>query len=326
MIRLAGQPLLTAAAMRAAEDRVIAAGATVEALMRRAGEAVAAVVGRLAAGSETLILCGPGNNGGDGYVAAIALAAVGLPVRVAATGEPHSDAARAARARWTGPVEAIDTADAAPILVDALFGTGLSRALDADLVHHLHHLNDRARLSIAIDLPSGVATDDGACLSDSPVYDLVLALGAAKPAHLLYPAAGRAREVRILDIGITATSDIRVLDRPIYPAPGPADHKYTRGMVGVVAGAMPGATALAASAAAHAGAGYVLLLGSATDRLPHAIVRRRYDPALLADKRIGALVIGPGLGRDARAAERLDDALAAPCPLVIDGERASPAR
>ena len=102
--------------------------------------------------------------------------------------------------------------------------------------------------------------------------------------------------------------------------PGPDSHKYTRGMVAVVAGAMPGAAALAATAAAHAGTGYVLLLGSATDRLPHAIVRRRYDAAALDDPRIGVIVIGPGLGRDDKARERLDAALATPHPLVIDGD------
>jgi hydroxyethylthiazole kinase-like uncharacterized protein yjeF len=91
-------------------------------------------------------------------------------------------------------------------------------------------------------------------------------------------------------------------------------------MVAVVAGAMPGAGALAASAAARAGAGYVLLLGSATDRLPHAIVRRRFTAEALEDQRIGAVVIGPGLGRDERAEERLVASLASGRPLVIDGD------
>jgi len=306
--------------MRAAEDAAIEQGATVGSLMARAGREIAIAVRRLAGASPILILCGPGNNGGDGYVTATELAAAGCEVRVAAIGEPKTDAARDARARWTGPVEALAEAAPAAVLVDALFGTGLTRGLDSDIPRHMHRLRDRAELAIAVDLPSGVSTDDGACLSDIPVFDLTLALGAIKPAHVLQPAAEHARAIRILGIGVPVASDTTVLARPLLSPPGPQDHKYTRGMVAIIAGAMPGAAVLAATAAAQAGAGYVLLLGSATDRLPHAIVRRRYDADLLDDPRIGALVIGPGLGRDDRARERLGAALASEAPLVIDGD------
>ncbi|MFN3436042.1 MAG: NAD(P)H-hydrate epimerase, partial [Sphingomonas sp.] len=113
-----GAPVLTAAAMRAAEERAIAAGSTVTELMERAGTGVAEWVHRLAAGSEVLILCGPGNNGGDGYVAARLLASRGVPVRVAALGEPKPAAAAAARAAWGGAVEALtEGTEAAPVLV-----------------------------------------------------------------------------------------------------------------------------------------------------------------------------------------------------------------
>lgn len=317
MILPEGQPILTAAQMRDAEA---ASGHTTDALMARAGAAVAEQVRRLAMGAEVLIVCGPGNNGGDGYVAAAVLKRSGVPVRVAARGEPMSDAARRARAGWDGPVEALADATPAPVLVDALFGTGLSRPLDGTTAAVLHRLHASARLSIAIDLPSGAAIDDGACLSDGPAFDLTLALGCLKPAHLLHPAAGRSRAVRVLDIGVSAASDVMALGRPGIRAPSAADHKYTRGLVAVVAGRMPGAAALAAIAAARSGAGYVLLLGSSTDRLPHAIVRRRYSPEALADDRIGALLIGPGLGRDEAAVAKLDAALACPRPLVLDGD------
>lgn len=317
---LDGRPILTAAEMRAAEERAIANGATVESLMARAGREVAAAARALLAEGEVLVLCGPGNNGGDGYVAAAELAAAGLQVRVAATGEPRTDAARNARAGWNGPIESIADAEPAPILIDALFGTGLTRPLDDCLVEHLQRLSGGARVSIAVDLPSGGATDDGTLLSDPPVFDLVLALGAAKPSHVLYPAAARARDVRILDIGIDASSGVCALAKPELSPPPFDAYKYSRGMVAVVAGTMPGATALAAIAAAHAGAGYVLLLGAATDRLPHAIVKRRYSSDLLDDSRIGSLLIGPGLGRDDAARERLAAALASRHPLVIDGD------
>lgn len=317
MTPIDGQPILTAAQMRDAER---ASGASTDALMARSGAAIAEQVRRLAMGAEVLVACGPGNNGGDGYVAAAALKCAGFPVRVAATGEPTSDAARIARNSWKGPVESLAEAAPTPVLVDTLFGTGLSRPLDDALVAGLRRLHAGARLSIAVDLPSGVATDDGACLSDVPAFDLTLALGALKPAHVLHPAAGCARAVRVLDIGVHAASDVAALAAPMLRSPSAEDHKYTRGMVAIVAGRMPGAAALAATAAARSGAGYVLLLGGTTDRLPHAIVRRRYDSDALNDARIGALLIGPGLGRDDAARAKLDDALASDHPLVLDGD------
>lgn len=320
MTPLAGQPILTAAVMRAAEARAIAAGASIVSLMARAGEAVADAVRRLQPGADVLVLCGPGNNGGDGYVAAASLAASGHPVRVAALGEPRSDAAREARARWSGPVEPLSNAAPASVVIDALFGTGLTRALEDEPAAALRRLVEAARWSLAIDLPSGVATDTGEVFGDVPRLDLTLALGAAKPAHVLEPAASLSRTIRVADIGVAIESDVMTLARPRLAAPTSADHKYTRGLVAVIAGAMPGASALAALGAAHGGAGYVLLLGSATDRLPHAVVRRRFSPQALADERIGAVLVGPGLGRDDAAQEKLTAALASDRPLVIDGD------
>jgi hydroxyethylthiazole kinase-like uncharacterized protein yjeF len=320
MTSLGWKPLLTAAEMRAAEDEAIAKGATVQGLMDRAGREVAAMVRRLASGHEVLVLCGPGNNGGDGYVAATVLQAAGIPVRVAASGEPRSEAAIAARAGWTGPVEPLDGVAPAPVLVDALFGTGLSRPLDIAIADTLIRLRDRARLAIAVDLPSGVSTDDGARLNEIPVFDLTLALGAAKPSHLLYPAAEHCGTVRILDIGVPVSSNALILGRPCVAVPGPDSHKYNRGMVAVVGGEMRGAAELAALAAMRAGAGYVLLLADGAVGQPHAIVRKAFAAEALADRRIGALVIGPGLGRGPLAMERLDQALASPCPLVLDGD------
>jgi ADP-dependent NAD(P)H-hydrate dehydratase / NAD(P)H-hydrate epimerase len=320
MTRLDGGAILTAAEMRAAEDRAIAGGATVASLMARAGEAVATAVRRVQPGADVLVLCGPGNNGGDGYVAAASLAASGQPVRIAAIGEPRSGAAREARAAWTGPVERLGDAAPASVVVDALFGTGLSRRLDVDAAAALRRLVEESRWSLAVDLPSGVETDTGRVFGETPRFDLTLALGAAKPAHVLEPAASLSASVRVADIGVAAEGAVRTLARPRLNPPSAADHKYTRGLVAVIAGRMPGASALAAEGAAHGGSGYVLLLGSATDRLPHAIVRRRFEAESLADDRIGAVLIGPGLGRDDAAREKLGAALACDRPLVIDGD------
>jgi len=319
MTPIAGKPIVTAAEMRAAEQRAITTGTSVETLMDRAGKGVAAAVHRLAAGAPVLVLCGPGNNGGDGYVAAAALAVAGHDVRVAASAEPTSDAAKAARAGWSGPVESLDDAKPAPVLVDALFGTGLSCGLDAGLSARLCALAAAARLSIAVDLPSGVATDDGAVLSRVPDFDLTLALGAVKLAHLLQPAARHCGAVRLIEIGVAADGAAQVLARPNLPAPGPDSHKYNRGMVVVIGGAMRGAALLAATAAMRAGAGYVALLVGG-DGGPHALVHRAFADQPLDDQRIGTLLIGPGLGRDAGAADKLDKALASDRPLVIDGD------
>lgn len=316
MIPIDGMPIVTAAQMRAAEA---ASGEPAGALMARAGQAVGVAVRRLAGNHEVLVLCGPGNNGGDGYVAAAWLAARGVTVRVATTGEPRGEIALAARAGWTGAVESLADARPAAVVVDALFGTGLSRALDAAILRDLTRLIHHAQLSIAIDLPSGLASDDGALLGAVPGADVTLALGAVKPAHVLQPAARWCGDVRLLDIGVPVESADAVLPIPQLRTPGADDHKFSRGMVAVIAGRMPGAAALAASTAAHA-CGYVLLLGSATDRLPHAIVRRRWSDEALSDARIGAVVIGPGLGRDEAATAKLDAALASDRPLVIDGD------
>jgi hydroxyethylthiazole kinase-like uncharacterized protein yjeF len=319
MTPLGGKPVLTADEMRAAEERAIAAGSSVETLMDRAGKGVAEAVGRLASGAPVLVLCGPGNNGGDGYVAAAALAAAGLDVRLAACAEPSSDAAKQARARWSGAVETIADAGPAPVLVDALFGTGLSRPLDGALAAKLCALADAARLAITIDLPSGVTTDEGDVLGNVPRFDLTLALGAAKPAHLLQPAARYCGAVRLIDIGIDVSSDAHVIEKPSLDRPGPDSHKYNRGMVAVVGGAMLGAGLLASVAAMRAGAGYVALLGEGADG-PHALVHKPFDDDSLGDERIGALLIGPGLGRDSTAAAKLDRVLATDHPLVVDGD------
>ncbi|WP_322963705.1 NAD(P)H-hydrate dehydratase [Sphingomonas fuzhouensis] len=323
MTPIDGLPVLTAAEMRAAEQSAMAAGVAEATLMERAGGLVAQAVARLAAGREVLVLCGPGNNGGDGYIAAAALRRQGLSVRVAASHDPRSDGALWARTAWDGPIESLDRVDPAPVLVDAIFGTGLSRAPDDAVQTVLARLVAAAGLRIAVDLPSGVSTDDGKTWGQVPRFDVTLALGAVKPSHLLQPAASVMGHVRLLDIGVPVSSQVRVLTQPALPEPDAASHKYSRGMVAVVAGSMSGASELAALAALRAGAGYVLHLASdrcPASAAPHAIVRRAYVGEALDEKRIGAAVIGPGLGRDGDARDRLAAALSSGRPLVIDGD------
>ena len=310
-------PILTAAEMLAAERSAMAQGETVETLMDRAGRAVAEAVWRFGGGRPVLILCGPGNNGGDGYVAARYLAKRGVDVRVAAFGLPGTDASRAAREAWAGPVEALEDADDAPVLVDALFGTGLARPLGDTLVKNLARLTKRRPFTVAVDVPSGVGSDDGVNLGAVPAH-LTLALGALKPAHVLQPAAALCGIVKVADIGVTAVSKVLLLTRPHIQQPDPESHKYRRGLVGIIGGEMPGAGALSASAAIRI-AGYVLVSGMDGMALPHAVVHRPCE-AILEDRRVGALLVGPGLGRGPEARQRLDQILEKSCPIVLDAD------
>jgi len=315
-----GRPILTAAQTRAAEETVFATGVTVDEAMEKAGAAVAEAAWRFAGRLPTLILCGPGNNGGDGYVIARLLRERGVDVRVASCGETRSGAALANRERWIGPVERLADAVPAPLMIDALFGTGMARPLDPPVAAALGRLASAARWRIAVDLPSGVGTDDGSLLGPAIGYDLTVALACLKPAHLLQPAAGLMGRIVVADIDIPAHSELHEICRPDLPAPGPSDHKYKRGYVVVIEGAMPGAALLSAMAAQRGGAGYVTLVGS-SEQGPAALVRRGdgIDP-ILADDRVGAAVIGPGLGRDEASFVRLQRALESGRPLILDAD------
>ena len=329
--------VLTAAQMRAAEQALIGAGTSVDDLMQRAGRGAAEWVWRMAAGRSVTVLCGPGNNGGDGYVIAQALRERGVPVAVVAAAEPQTGAARTARGLYQGEVLGTSATPHAPrqaqddrVLVDCLFGTGLARPLSDELFALLTRLAAAHRQLIAVDLPSGVASDSGAVLNAGlPSYDLTIALGAWKWAHWMMPAAALMGERRLVQIGIDAAaqrdaSTPRLLARPRLAAPAADAHKYTRGLVVIVAGAMPGAAIHAARAAEHGGAGYVKVLTGGRDlKLPDdLVVDARPLGEALADPRIAAVVIGPGLGRDGLARDSLHQVLHGAChaPTVVDAD------
>ena len=311
------RPILTADAMRAAEAAAIDAGTSVEELMERAGAGLAEAVYRFAGPLATLILCGPGNNGGDGYVAARHLKERGVSVRVAALAEPTSDAAQWARSQWDGEVEVLsaDTA-VAPLVIDALFGTGLKRGLESAVTEQLSRLCGGAVVSVACDLPSGVETDSGAEVSAAPGSDLTVTFGALKPAHRLFPAMHRCGRVVLADIGIAVGTQWHEIAPPVLPPLDPGGHKYDRGLVHALAGKMPGAIALAATAAAKAGAGYVRVSTSRPiESLPASVVQ--VDTAEVNDERIGCLLVGPGMGDIPQV---LTLALTSKAPKVIDAD------
>jgi hydroxyethylthiazole kinase-like uncharacterized protein yjeF len=315
-----GRPILTAEAMRAAEHAAIDGGTSVEQLMERAGAALAEVAYRFAGPLPALILCGPGNNGGDGYVAARYLAAQGVQVRVAALSEPRSAAAQWAHARWDGPVESLSIETRPePLVIDALFGTGLKRGLEGAETQTLSSLCEAAVVRVTCDLPSGVEADTGEELSEVPSFDLTVTFGALKPAHRLAPAMHKCGRVILADIGITAPASWHEIGAPVLPALRSDGHKYERGLVHALAGKMPGAIALAAKAAARSGAGYVRVSTSRPiDGLPASIVQ--VDTAEVNDLRIGCLLVGPGLGDIPQV---LTLALTSKAPKVIDADAIS---
>lgn len=311
-------PILTTAAMRAAEAACAAAGTSLAELMDRAGAAVADTAWRMAAGGPVLILCGPGNNGGDGYVAAHLLAGRGAEVRVAALAEPATDLARAARARWEGPVEALSCETTpAPLVVDALFGVGLTRPVGDDLAAILRRFAGRRVL--AVDVPSGVDGDGARDWAPPLPANVTLALGALKPAHVLLPAAAHCGRVLLAPIGISADRAMRTAPRPRDTAPGAMAHKFNRGMVLVRSGPMPGAARLAAAAALRSGAGYVVLSGVESAPFDAIIAEGagRYGERL-GDARVGAVILGPGYPADEILDRDVAAALDSGKSLVLD--------
>lgn len=314
--------------MRSAEEALFAQGLSPFALMERAATRAAQWVQRIAAGRAISVLCGPGNNGGDGYIIARECRRAGLGVTVLAPLEPATEQARAARASWL----ALKGATVAPsgkaatggVLIDCLFGSGLTRPLIAEHALLLRDLARRHQFTIAIDLPSGIASDSGETLADRLApCDVTLALGAWKFAHCLASARSCMGTIRLVPIGIAAQADAaQRIERPSIDPPASSAHKYSRGLCAIIAGAMPGAALLSASAAMRAGAGYVKVLSeTALARVPASLVVESDGLGkALADQRIAAMLVGPGLGRDAGACARLEAALDAGKPLVLDAD------
>lgn len=315
--------VLTVAQMQAAEQAIFDAGTSVDELMDIAGSGAAEWIRRVAAGRSVTVLCGPGNNGGDGYVIARRLREFGNSVTVVAPLEPSTEAARNAREAYGGPVQTSGKSAQGEVFVDCLFGSGLSRPLSAEHALLLRDLAERHAYRVAVDLPSGVESDSGALLNERlPAFDLTLCLGAWKFAHWKLPARAMMGAKRLVPIGVDATEGAACLvERPSLAPPGDESHKYTRGLCLVVAGAMPGASLLSCQAAMRAGAGYVQLASEAKVLAePDLVIRSDPLERVLDDPRIDSLLVGPGLGRNSAAADRLGSVLKSRKPCVIDAD------
>ncbi|ABC63472.1 bifunctional ADP-dependent NAD(P)H-hydrate dehydratase/NAD(P)H-hydrate epimerase [Erythrobacter litoralis] len=316
--------VLTVAEMQAAERDLMDAGISVHELMQRAGQGAADWIWRMTGGRPVTVLCGPGNNGGDGYVIAAEIARRGGEVRVVAPMPPKTEAAKRAAETFKGKVTTSGEGLRGEVLVDCLFGSGLSRPLSAEHRALLRRLRMEHALGVAIDVASGVDADSGAWPEGMAAWDCTIALGAWKRAHWIGEASAKCGTRKLVDIGVAARSeDEQLAPEPDFARPAWDAHKYRRGLLAVVGGAMPGASELAACAAVGAGAGYVKLLGSDNSRrqLPPDLVEKNGDlTELLSDERISAILVGPGLGRGEEARDRLAHALAEGEPTVCDAD------
>ena len=303
--------ILTVEQMGRADAAAIAAGTPGLTLMERAGVAVADAVCARFARQATTVLCGPGNNGGDGYVAARLLKDRGWPVEVRSFGEPVTQDAQAASARWDGPTQALNGALEPGLWIDALFGAGLSRPLEGPAAAAALAMAEAPEQVVAVDVPSGVPGDTGKPLGPAARAAVTVTFHAKKPAHLLEPGHGRCGEVIVADIGLGATDSQTVengpeLWLPRLPWPSAASHKHARGRLVVVSGEawQTGAARLAARAGLRIGAGLVTVL-SPPEALPinaahlEAVMLRPFETDLeleQAAKEADAAVIGPAAG------------------------------
>ena len=335
--------LLTVEEMSRADALAIAGGTPGVELMEAAGRAVADRICLRWASRPTAVLCGPGNNGGDGFVIARLLAGRGWPVRVALYGDRDrlkGDAAVNA-ARWDGEVGAMsaDAVDGAELVVDAIFGAGLAREVDGAARAAIEAIGDRP--CVAVDVPSGVDGNTGDILGAAPRAAMTVTFFRRKPGHLLVPARFLMGDLHVADIGIPDA----VLDE-IRPAafanepdlwsgalrwPRPDDHKYSRGHAVISGGSeMTGAARLAARAAMRIGAGMVSVLCRPEARMVYAadlvgpLVVSSDNPqdfaGYLADPRRSAALVGPGAGVSGETRELAIRALATGKPAVLDAD------
>lgn len=315
--------VLTTQQMRDAEQRIFDAGMPEFDLMQLAASRAAEWVRRIAAGRSVTVLCGPGNNGGDGYVIAHCLQKADLKVAIVAPEAPKTPSAKQALALWGGEVLTSGGSAEGEVFVDCLFGSGLTRKLSGEHSLLLRDLAERHKMAIALDVPSGIASDSGAVLNERlPRFDVTLALGAWKFAHCLLPARDKMGTQRLVPIGVSAVEEAAVrVTKPKLAPPAFADHKYTRGLAAIVGGSMPGASVLAAQAAMRAGAGYVKLAAhEAPNAGPELVVDTSHVRVALDDKRINAILIGPGLGRHEGSIKALETALKCKGGLVLDAD------
>src|SRR5262245_26021098 len=343
-----GCELLSVAEMGEADRLAIAGGQTGLQLMERAGRAVAAEAMSLLGGpAAVFVACGPGNNGGDGFVAARILRQQGYRVRVGLIGSAaalRGDAAAMA-VRWGETPEALTPASiggAGDLIVDALFGAGLSRPLDGLAAQIVAAINASGKTVLAVDVPSGLNGSTGAVEGASIAARRTVTFFRLKPGHVLLPGRELCGHVRLADIGIPDTTLATIaprtlLNRPAlwgaaFPRARAEGHKYQRGHTVVVSGPAEstGAARLGARAALRIGSGLVTLVGSApatainathaTAVMVKALATDAELADFLGDVRRNAALIGPGAGVGRATAASVLTVLASPAAVVLDAD------
>jgi hydroxyethylthiazole kinase-like uncharacterized protein yjeF len=334
------------AQMAAGDAAAIAAGISGRELMANAGAAVAEALTARFGRVPTVVLCGPGNNGGDGFVVARRLVQAGWPIRVALLGpraQLQGDAALAAEA-WTGSTVMLEPAvlEGAGLVVDALFGAGLARPIEGLPGATIEAVGSAGLPVVAIDIPSGIDGDTGEVRGAAARANLTVTFHRPKPGQLLLPGRSYVGELVIADIGIpdsiTAPLDIRLwancrrLWSDLLPRRTAASHKYSHGHALVLGGgvATSGAGRMAARAALRAGAGLVTVICPEAALAVHAaqltavMVRPFADQAgfaqQLEDPRRTAILLGPGAGVGAALRRQVSAALAFGRPCVLDAD------
>ncbi len=321
------------AAVRAAEDALMAQ-LPEGALMQRAADGLAVQCAQLLGqvyGARAALLVGAGNNGGDALYAGARLAARGAVVTALLLDAERAHAGGLAELRRNGGrVAGPDSSllDSADLVVDGIVGIGGRGALRQPAAGLARATRDR--LTIAVDLPSGVDADTGAAGIEAVHADMTVTFGVLKAGLVIGRGSELAGEVRLVDIGLgqtIAATDAHVLEavdvRNALPVPGASDDKYTRGVVGVVAGSSEysGAGVLATGSALCGGAGMVRYAGGSPDeiraRYPEVVVHPNATPS---DLRVQAWVVGPGMGTDDAAAELVADVLSTEVPVIVDAD------
>ncbi len=347
--------LLTTEEMGRADRLAMDAGTPGLALMEAAGRAVAAAAAELGGtGASVVVACGPGNNGGDGFVAARVLREQGHPVRVGLLGSREAlrgDAAVMAgrwAERWAGrrqgEIEALSPATlaGADVIIDAMFGAGLSRALDGAAAAMVAAIDGAGKQVVAVDVPSGLDGTTGQAAGPVVQATATVTFFRMKPGHLLLPGRLKCGAVRLADIGIPDSMLAEIAPRtsanrpalwlPHYPRPHLDAHKYMRGHAIVVSGPAEstGAARMGARAALRVGAGLVTLVGNASATAINAthatavMVRAVASDAALAeilsDERRNAVLIGPGAGVGPATAGTVLTVLASDAGAVLDAD------
>jgi hydroxyethylthiazole kinase-like uncharacterized protein yjeF len=344
---LSAHELLTNEEMGRADRLAIEAGTPGLALMEAAGRAVAASAAELGGtGASVTVACGPGNNGGDGFVAARVLRDQGHPVRVGLLGKREAlrgDAAIMA-GRWQGEIESLSPATlaGADVVIDAMFGAGLSRALDGAAADMVAAINGAGKPVAAVDVPSGLNGTTGQAAGPVVQAAATVTFFRLKPGHLLLPGRLLCGAVRVADIGIADSvlggiAPRTWANRPElwlshYPRPHLNAHKYTRGHAIVVSGPAEstGAARMGARAALRVGAGLVTLVGStsatainathATAVMVRAVASDAALAEVLADERRNAVLIGPGAGVGTATAGTVLTTLGSAAGAVLDAD------